>query len=544
MIRDIEEIPHQRRVFIYGTGSAGRSLYVWLKKCRPRILVQGFIDSFKQGRCAGKPVYHFDTFRERLQRHADYLILVASGANQAIVKQLDETGITSYDVVSVPSYLMENLLPLPMKERFNRWKINLLSPFFKGPSRTGFTSPAPFLSKKLGPGNPLYTGVFFKFFRRRKGELHLFFGEHGGKFIGNNKYYYLYLREKLEAPVYWVVDEPRVGEELEAQGIEVRRFRLNRFCPMLAGASHFYLDNMTWQRTYPWLRYYPARKIHMSHGVGLKMTEKMLIPEEFMQRLSPAEKKRMDERIFENHLLVSTSEFYARKVSVPAYGTPMERISLCGYPKNDLFYKDIPGEMIFADTQTLDSVDRLKKRGYPVAVYAPTFRDMDSRFRRARVIDYPRLDNFLAQHRMLLVIKGHTSMAGDGAAGEGADYKHILFYDSGRDGYPLLKRADLLITDYSSIYMDFLHARKPVVFFTYDYEEYISLHREIQFDYEEMTPGPKAPNQEELCRWLRHFLVENKDGFEEKRQKILSLAFKHTGGHASERLLKAVSALK
>jgi CDP-glycerol glycerophosphotransferase len=502
-MNDINTIPPNARVYIYGTGSAGRSLWMWLEKCREDVKVLGFIDSFKKGRMAGKRIYRFDDFKRRVNPSRYELILVASGGHREIKAALEKENI-AHAVMAVPSYLMENLLSAPFKEQWAAVKIKCLSLFFK----------------------------------RR---LHLFFGEHGGKFIGNNKYFYLYLKEKSDLPVYWVVENRELYRELQGQGIDVLDFREKGFLFTLPRASHFYFDNMTWQRKYPWLRYFKAKIIHMSHGVGLKMTEKMMIPDDFMKRLNAAEEKRLNERIFHNDLLVSTSAFYAENVSAPAYNTPMENITLAGYPKNDLFYRDIKGAEVFSDQETLNRVAEFEKTGHKILVYAPTFRDMDSGFKYADVIDYPEFDRFLARYRLVLVIKGHTgTAAGDHGRGIQAPFSNILFYHGGRDGYPLLKEADLLVTDYSSIYMDFLHHRKPIVFFVYDYHEYVKNHREIQFDYEEMTPGPKVRNYDELTGWLGHFLVEGKDGFEGVREKVFDLAFLYKKGGASNRLLNEV----
>ena len=50
------------------------------------------------------------------------------------------------------------------------------------------------------------------------------------------------------------------------------------------------------------------------------------------------------------------------------------------------------------------------------------------------------------------------------------------------DLYRFLKDVDLLITDYSGMYFDFLLTRKPIILFPFDYEEYVSS-RPIYFDY-------------------------------------------------------------
>lgn len=50
--------------------------------------------------------------------------------------------------------------------------------------------------------------------------------------------------------------------------------------------------------------------------------------------------------------------------------------------------------------------------------------------------------------------------------------------------------SDALITDYSSVFFDYLLLNKPIIFFPYDYEEYLKNDRELYVDYYEEIAGP------------------------------------------------------
>ena len=47
-------------------------------------------------------------------------------------------------------------------------------------------------------------------------------------------------------------------------------------------------------------------------------------------------------------------------------------------------------------------------------------------------------------------------------------YSNIKVLESESDVYPLFEKIDLLITDYSSIFFDFLLTDKPILFYPYD----------------------------------------------------------------------------
>ena len=95
--------------------------------------------------------------------------------------------------------------------------------------------------------------------------------------------------------------------------------------------------------------------------------------------------------------------------------------------------------------------------------------------------------------------------------------------------------SDMLITDYSSIYFDYLFTDKPVVFFAYDLEKYQKHSREMYFDYEEYTPGVKVKNQQELERVLLE-LLSGDDSCREARRQLRKKVFDRTEQSASATL--------
>ena len=61
----------------------------------------------------------------------------------------------------------------------------------------------------------------------------------------------------------------------------------------------------------------------------------------------------------------------------------------------------------------------------------------------------------------------------------------------------LLKKTDVLITDYSSLFADFLIYDRPIIFAKFDHENYVK-ERSLFLDYEKDLPGPKVENWHEL----------------------------------------------
>ncbi len=72
-----------------------------------------------------------------------------------------------------------------------------------------------------------------------------------------------------------------------------------------------------------------------------------------------------------------------------------------------------------------------------------------------------------------------------------------------------LSYFDLLIVDYSSIYIDYLLTGKPVLFLPYDISKYDGK-RGFNFNYDEVTPGPKPNNYIEFKNEIIKLLSDEK----------------------------------
>ncbi|MCM8777985.1 MAG: CDP-glycerol glycerophosphotransferase family protein, partial [Candidatus Omnitrophica bacterium] len=98
----------------------------------------------------------------------------------------------------------------------------------------------------------------------------------------------------------------------------------------------------------------------------------------------------------------------------------------------------------------------------------------------------------------------------------------------------LLPDIDILITDYSSIFIDFLILDRPIIFTPYDREEY-EKEGGLLYNYDEITPGPKVKTQREFLYWIEQF-VKNPELFKQERNKIKEIFFTFYDGKSHERI--------
>ncbi|MEC0721885.1 glycosyltransferase [Bacillus haynesii] len=107
------------------------------------------------------------------------------------------------------------------------------------------------------------------------------------------------------------------------------------------------------------------------------------------------------------------------------------------------------------------------------------------------------------------------------------------WYDTNK----LLAAVDILITDYSSIFFDFLPLKKPVLFYMIDHKEY-EAERGFYLDIDNL-PGPVCENLNELIDKLQNVDILKKE-FSEQYDKYLKEFCYNDDGQASKRLVDMI----
>lgn len=216
-----------------------------------------------------------------------------------------------------------------------------------------------------------------------------------------------------------------------------------------------------------------------------------------------------------------------------------------GYPRNDLLLKEHRNtDLILCDFELYKLAKRTFGTQSKVIVYMPTHREASTEIENPTTplmpLDFNQLDQSLSALNVILIIKLHPFVMQfyqNFAPEDG--YTHIHFHSPQGDIYPILKYTNILITDYSSVYFDFLLLNRPIVFFDYDYEEYSSNMGGFVYDYDENAPGEKVKNQTELTEVLASLIAGN-DPYKKDRKKISDQFFTHQDSCATDRIMSAI----
>ena len=149
------------------------------------------------------------------------------------------------------------------------------------------------------------------------------------------------------------------------------------------------------------------------------------------------------------------------------------------------------------DPLMLDIVHTSRKYN-KVFVYMPTWRiNYGTHFMDYAFPDLYALNKAFSKINAILLLKLHPSMKYD--TFKYKDLKHIYYIDANIDLYPILPFTDIMISDYSSIWYDYLLLpNKGVIHYDFDVNSYAKNEFRFFRDYKTFTPGVHASDFKQL----------------------------------------------
>ena len=201
-----------------------------------------------------------------------------------------------------------------------------------------------------------------------------------------------------------------------------------------------------------------------------------------------------------------------------------------GYPRNDRLINTTPEER--TELRKKLGVDDKK-----VILYAPTWRDNQHTsgegYTYKTEVDFDKLKEELGDEYVIL-FRAHYLVAN---SFDFDKYKgFVKDVSSYSDINELYIAADILVTDYSSVFFDYANLRKPVIFYMYDLEQYANELRGFYISLDEL-PGPIVRDEKALIDEVR-----KTDGWkpDEKYEAFCARYNPKDDGHASERVLAKI----
>lgn len=336
----------------------------------------------------------------------------------------------------------------------------------------------------------------------------------------NIKYLYLFLKKHTNLKVYITTNNQRDIDIFKKYNIDVVPFFSEEFFDLVFRTKIKIVDQTpTDELLIKCLNI--GKSIQLWHGITIEQLGVLA-----------------NYKLLKYDVVLSTSNFVSDYSFSKIY--LYDKLINCGYPRNDILYNDNI-ELINVDLELLDEIKNSKELKY--VVYMPTHRLHSF---ESNPINYKELNDFGVRNSIKFIIKMHPLVAEKAREDlalyqDICDFSNLVIYPSFMDIYPILKYSDILISDYSSVYFDFLYTNKPIIFFCYDYKEWVESEGSVVLDYFSYSPGDKCYTFIELLNSILTNLKEDK--YIGDRKRVFDQMFENKTQSASKLILEEIKGL-
>ena len=376
---------------------------------------------------------------------------------------------------------------------------------------------------------------------------------HGDGYRGNTRILFEKLCEHPVLKPVWLSRNPKLVGDLRDRFGDNRAMLMHSLTGirMLRQAGAVFLTHGT--SDYPFLRLpRHALIIQTYHGLPTKRGE-------YLRPHSDKKPSYLHRKILEyrfrpiTHFLSSSplvTELFSSRFNIPK-----ERFLETGYPAYDRLTRVRPpdihdaalngkstrsGTQITTDTtgepgNTLSRLWPDAPQAGKLILYAPTFR----RIKRTRWFPFDDRDlegigRWLEEHDALMALRAHPNEEMDMRPYSRISPRLVSAdHTVAEDAMYLLPHTDVIISDYSSIYLEGLVLDIPTVFLPYDLKTY---ERGLPLSFKLVAPGPFIKSQSGLLTALDKALNRT-DGFNEERRRVRNLFFSSLDGNAANRVI-------
>lgn len=228
-----------------------------------------------------------------------------------------------------------------------------------------------------------------------------------------------------------------------------------------------------------------------------------------------------------NYLTVTSKNLL--EIYEKAFKVESEKILAFGNPKTDYYFDKIKN-----NNKNIKRVRNKIENKYPeikgkkIVLYAPTFRENKKKNEDILLnFDIDLFNSYLGDQFSLL-FKSHPKF-------KISDFQHAINVSDYKYTNELLLISDILITDYSSIMIEYAIFSRPIIFYPFDFDYYINNERDFYFDYKDV-PGPIAKNTSDIINFIK------KDNFDFKKiEDFIAMNYDYLDNNSSKRIVSYIT---
>lgn len=186
------------------------------------------------------------------------------------------------------------------------------------------------------------------------------------------------------------------------------------------------------------------------------------------------------------------------KIYEGVFGVGSKHILKLGQSRNDYFFTQHENPII-------EAFKNCKR-----VVYMPTHRkEGREKIEIDKIFNLSKINEFCKSHNIVFLIKKHFYHRNEPTIPDN-EYSNIRELTSCPiKTQELVEAADILITDYSGVYIDYLLLDRPMLFYAYDLEDYMSTDRDFYLPYDELhIPGKICTTEKSLIQELENICAD------------------------------------
>lgn len=346
----------------------------------------------------------------------------------------------------------------------------------------------------------------------------------GNKYADNSMYVYEYLLLNSDYEVYWITKDKTIFKSLQAKDKPVlnwyswkAKWKQMRAAALFSAVqfsdfNQFFVSN--------------SIQIDLGHGHPIK---------------DPGEITSNPKVLKLNNLYLRHLHYYAvvaGKTGKEDYHNvvpiPDDHIIMSDFARNDAF---IYPELRAGKNEAVDVL----KKGHKAIIYMPTHRSQGQIVMNMhKLLPLDEIEKFCEKEGWEFIIKKHFYHKNEHE--DFSQYKHIHDISEMNDIEPqtLLYQAEVLISDYSACYIDYLLLNRPLMFYHYDIKDFEEKERHLYFDFGKLDICPIAYDKEGFMSVLEKICLSPADEYSAKRNAFIPTYFANSPQKDGRAKVKAI----
>lgn len=283
--------------------------------------------------------------------------------------------------------------------------------------------------------------------------------------------------------------------------------------------------------------------VNLSHGISLKKIN-AIANKAVKKRLERVSYRKKEPLYYSGLIASSKVDSYA--MAAMYYPIKYENVWVTGLPRNDFLLQDIDRLPSYLCSQ-IHHIKNIKKER-TLIIYAPTYRQtevvMNSGYYNFSSWEIHELKEILKKHNAIFGFRMHYFRNSTNLFNMEDFVDNEYIYDLGHDKFSdiasIIREADLVISDYSSVFVEAMFLSIPLIGFNYDMENYSQNQNGLLYDFQMVFPGSVVRTFTQVLEKIDNLLSFPEQGNTEKYKFSQKFFYEYIDTNNSQRVVSKI----